>query len=162
MAKPEDGLKALLKVLRPGGLIELALYSDIARREVTAGVELRKAGNIESTAEGIRAFRQKVLALPPGAPGRNLKFATDFFSISGCRDLIFHVQEHRFTLPALDGLLRRHKLTLKQIILPEDVKAGFRREFPAASDLDLKAWAEFETAHPDTFTRMYHIVAEKS
>ena len=37
---------------------------------------------------------------------RNVMWFNDFFSTSECRDLLFHVQEHRMTLPAISDFLR--------------------------------------------------------
>jgi len=49
-----------------------------------------------------------VMAADPGDPLREAMRLDDFFSLSECRDLLFHVQEHRFTIPqsgdALDAL----------------------------------------------------------
>ncbi len=37
----------------------------------------------------------------PDNPIRKIIKSSDFFSLSECRDLLFHVQEHRLTLPQI-------------------------------------------------------------
>jgi len=41
------------------------------------------------------------------SPRRPVWESPDFFNMSGCRDLCFHVQEHRLTIPQLQGVHRR-------------------------------------------------------
>ncbi len=36
--------------------------------------------------------------------------ARDFFTTSELRDLVFHVREHRMTIPKIDGFLRENDL----------------------------------------------------
>ena len=38
-----------------------------------------------------------------------LKFS-DFYSMSECRDLLFHVQEHQFTIPQIEATLQELRL----------------------------------------------------
>ena len=52
----------------------------------------------------IREFRQ-TLAESHDENHQRLTKWSDFFSLSTMRDLIFHVQEHRFTLPQIKGCL---------------------------------------------------------
>lgn len=161
MKNPEAGLEALLRVLLPGGQIDLGFYSEIARGDIIAAIKLREAGGFAPTLEGIRNFRQMVLQLPIDVPARKVKFIKEFFSVSGCRDLLFHVQEHRLSLPMLSEILHRHSLTVAEVVVPMEVKAAFRGEFPTAADNDLEAWAHFEDKHPETFISMYRVVAKK-
>ena len=41
---------------------------------------------------------------------QNVAASGDFFSTSGCRDLLFHVQEHRFTIPQIAAFLAENDL----------------------------------------------------
>ena len=81
----------------------------------------------------------------------------DFFSLSDCRDLLFHVQEHRFTLPQIGAALQALKLEFLGFKLED---RGALRNFTkshlgkrALTSLDL--WHEFELENPDTFRDMY-------
>ena len=82
----------------------------------------------------------------------------DFFSLSPCRDLIFHVQEKRFTIPELGEAIRDLGLSFLGFELRDPaVERMFRRAYPDRRDgLSLGCWAAFEAAHPDTFAEMYN------
>ena len=41
------------------------------------------------------------MGFPPGTPQQTIAGTSDFFSISECRDLLFHVQEHNLSLPQI-------------------------------------------------------------
>jgi hypothetical protein len=86
----------------------------------------------------------------------------DFFSTSECRDLLFHVHERRFTLPAIAAFLDRNDLKFLGFDIGADIKRRFRARFPAEKDLsDLTYWDAFETQHPDTFINMYLFWVQK-
>ena len=78
-------------------------------------------------------------------------------NMSGCRDLIFHVQEHRFTLPRIASVLAELDLDFVGFEWPDDdAPARYRARFPDDRALsDLAHWHEFELARPDTFVLMY-------
>jgi hypothetical protein len=77
--------------------------------------------------------------------------------MSGCRDLIFHVQEHRFTLPQIGAILADLELQFLGFEFSDlSVLADYRSSFPDDSTLTrLDHWHRFELDHPDTFARMY-------
>ena len=52
-------------------------------------------------ADGIRRYRHAIAALPAGHPARSVLAGRDFYSLDEFRDLVMHVQEHRFTLPQI-------------------------------------------------------------
>jgi hypothetical protein len=86
----------------------------------------------------------------------------DFYSASDCRDLLFHVQEHRMTLPGIAKFLRDHHLNFLGFQLREEVLAAYHARFPhdiSATNLD--NWAVFEEDHPDTFIGMYQFWFQK-
>ncbi|WP_213981474.1 class I SAM-dependent methyltransferase [Sphingomonas sp. dw_22] len=151
MARPEEGLAALVGVLRPGGLLRIALYSERARGWVRAAHRVIAERGWEATAEGIRAFRAHVLALPEGAELARLRESDDFYTLSGCRDLCFHAQEHWYRLPQVAAMLRSVGLELVRFDAPPEAMALFRGD-----PLDLAAWDALEERHPLLFAGMYH------
>ena len=70
--------------------------------------------------------------------------------MSGCRDLIFHVQEHRFTLPRIASVLAELDLDFVGFEWPDDdAPARYRARFPDDRALsDLAHWHEFESSSP--------------
>jgi SAM-dependent methyltransferase len=81
--------------------------------------------------------RVSVHAAPPSssvAPTRLLARVArgeDFYSLSGCRDLLFHVQEQRFTLPRIAAILAELDLRFVGFEWADtDAPARYRDRFP--------------------------------
>ena len=163
LADPEAGWRVLLSLLRPDGDMRIALYSEVARRAVVEARALIAERGFRATAEGIRACRQ--LILRGGFAGRfaDVTGTSDFFSVSGCRDLLFNVMEHRFTIPEIAAFLHEQNLAFFGFELERDVIDAFRRQFPGAGALtNLDHWYAFETANPRTFLKMYRFSVRRN
>ena len=154
---PEAGWRVLCSLLRPGGVMRIGLYSALARAHVLRARQFIAEHGFEATPEGIRECRAAVFARADDELLAKLTRRQDFYSMSGCRDLIFHVQEQRFTLPQIAGMIERLKLAFIGFELPEGGSfARYRDQFPDDAALcHLENWHRFETASPDTFQRMY-------
>jgi hypothetical protein len=142
--------------------MRIGLYSEIARRDVVAARQAIAERRLRPTADDIRRLRQEAVA--PGADERLrvMQGWGDFFSISECRDLLFHEQERRMTLPDIQAFLAKHKLAFLGFELAEAVARGYAARFPAdAAKTDLDCWHQFETANPRTFTGMYEFWVQK-
>ena len=85
----------------------------------------------------------------------------DFFSLSMLRDLIFHQQEHRFTLPQLALCL--DELGLKFCgFEKQDIRSKFMALFGERANInDLMLWHKFEENNPDSFIEMYQFWCQK-
>jgi ubiquinone/menaquinone biosynthesis C-methylase UbiE/tetratricopeptide (TPR) repeat protein len=105
MEDPVEGWSKLLTCLKPDGMMKIALYSEVARESVVLCRNWIEEQGFAPTPEGIRAFRQGIMDLDDENPLKEIMNWTDFFSMSMCRDLVFHVQEHRFTLPQIKSVL---------------------------------------------------------
>lgn len=163
LGDPLAGWRVLLSLLRPNGVMRIALYSELARQHVVAARALVAERGYGGTAEDIRRFRQDVLALPDGDPVKLVAQSPDFFSVSDCRDLVFHVQEHRFTLPQIDAFLGANGLEFLGFEIEPAVLARYGARFPedrARTDLD--RWHTFERQHPWTFSGMYQFWVQKA
>lgn len=158
MRDPVAGLRALLGVLAPGGVLKVAVYSTLARAAFRQAREWARRRGFEPTPGGIRDFRAAVLALPDGDPMKQrLTESYDFYSVSQCRDLVFHVEEHTFTLPELSSVFRELGLSVQGVEArgPRDIEA-YRARFPAdAAATDLTNWNIVEGENPTMFSRMY-------
>ncbi|HMK78678.1 MAG TPA: tetratricopeptide repeat protein [Xanthobacteraceae bacterium] len=156
MADPLAGWRVLLGLLRPDGVMHLALYSTRARRDIARARRWIAEQGWPPTVEGIRRARQAILALPQGAPGQSVTALSDFYSLSNCRDLLFHVQEHTFDIPALAAFLAQHRLEFLGFKVASDVTRRYAARFPDdPSQTDLANWDAFERDNPDTFITMY-------
>lgn len=159
---PMAGWRRLVSALKPGGVMRIGLYSELARRGVVAGRALIAELGLAPTDRDIRAFRQRVMAAPEGDPIRGPMRLDDFFSLSECRDLLFHVQEHRFTIPQIAADLEELGLTFLGFEVEPGVEAAFFALNPGPGDrFDLTRWAAFEEAHPDCFLGMYQFFVQK-
>ena len=158
---PLAGWRVLRRLLAGKGFMRIALYSELGRAAVVAARELIAAEGFGADPEGIRRARQRLLALPDGHPALPVTATLDFWSTSGCRDLLFHVQEHRFTLTAIGAALAGLELDFLGFELGESgVRQAYLAEFPDdVHARSLASWAAFEARHPDTFGGMYQFWA---
>jgi SAM-dependent methyltransferase/Tfp pilus assembly protein PilF len=161
---PEAGLRALVPLLRPGGLLKAGVYSKRARGAVNLAREMIRQQQLPATASAIRAFRQTIFSAKPDSRLRSLLSWRDFYSMSDCRDFLFHVQEYQFELPEFAGLLARNGLTVlgmsKQ--LPPSTLSAYQRTFPQNKTMtDLQNWHLVEQRYPDTFLGMYQVWCRK-
>jgi SAM-dependent methyltransferase len=161
LADTAEGVRVLSRALRPGGLFRFGLYSAMARRGLQAARDL--GATYPASADGIRAFRQVVLGAPADSALKSGVFpSSDFFSASGCRDMLMHVQEHQHTTDDLRRLLDDAELRFLGFVLPPETLNAYRREHPGdQAGLNLAQWGAFETRNPSAFRRMYQFWAQK-
>jgi tetratricopeptide (TPR) repeat protein/2-polyprenyl-3-methyl-5-hydroxy-6-metoxy-1,4-benzoquinol methylase len=162
LADPWSGWRVLLSLLRPGGFMKLGFYSEVARRNVSKARALIAERGYGATSDAIRRCRQDLMALGDATDLGFLLQSNDFFSMSACRDLLFHVQEKHMTLAAIDAFLRENHLSFLGFENIAGVQA-YRRRFPddrAATNLG--QWQIFENENPDTFNRMYQFWIQKT
>ena len=157
MQDPEKGLQKLLSRLKPGGLLNLGLYSRIARTQL--GINDIRAETPAVTLDEIRDQREKLLE----DPSRLLFVSSDFYTTSECRDLINHVQEHQFDLMGIKQLLDRYGLTFLGFqINDRKIEQAYRSEYPDDPDmLSLDNWHQFEQKNPYIFKGMYQFHCQK-
>ena len=96
-ADPFAGWRILLSLLRPGGHMLLGLYSKVARRGIMAMRERIAQWDYGSSPNDIRRCRQDLRDLDE-RPDLGILNTYDFFGVSTCRDLLFHVQEQQIEL----------------------------------------------------------------
>ncbi|WP_108124474.1 class I SAM-dependent methyltransferase [Saccharospirillum mangrovi] len=161
MANPQAGLAALLPKLEDKGVMKIGLYSEAARQRVVQARRWIEQLGYDTTRADIRRFRANLMAERFGGDVSGLLESPDFYSTSGCRDLLFHVQEHRFTPSQIDALLNRHALQFLGFVLPQDIRQQFGSQ--THCDLtDLNAWQRFEQSRPDTFAGMYQFFVQRA
>ncbi|QNJ04336.1 methyltransferase domain protein [Synechococcus sp. PROS-U-1] len=162
MHDPAKGLAALNSKLKPGGYIKIGLYSKLARQKVSSARALIRNLGIQSTPEGIRSFRKQIFNDGQHELKTISTLVNDFYTLSECRDLCFHIQEHQFTTASLQNLLSPEHLVFCGFMLPESIKMAYQHQFPDDSDgTSLGNWGEFEEHNPSTFQSMYQFWAYK-
>jgi SAM-dependent methyltransferase len=164
MRDPQAGLRVLARLLRPGGVMKLGLYSARARGPINVAREMIGKLQLAASEPEIRKFRQQVLDAGETSALRDLRTYHDFYSMSTCRDLLFHVQEHQLQLPQIDTMLQDMSLKLLGLAnLPGNTISAYRRMFPGDPLMtDLANWDVFEAQYPATFTGMYKLWCAKT
>ena len=163
LADPRAGWQVLSSLLRPGGFIFFGLYSESARRNIVAARDFIARQNYGGRAEDIRRCRQELMDFPAGTALKNVTYTTEFYNTSECRDLLFHVQEHRTTLPEIKSDLAAHNLDFIGFEIDSSARRHYAARFPADRAMaDLDRWHELETDHPLTFVGMYQFWAQRT
>jgi ubiquinone/menaquinone biosynthesis C-methylase UbiE len=164
MSEPERGLKVLTSLLEPGGFLFLGLYSTIARQPVISVRKLVADLAVPSSPAGIRDLRRTIMM---GEADPELSIlaspASDFWTMSECRDLMFHVEEHQFTLLQIGEMFDATGLEFVGLQIPyaPDLTL-FRQENESPSQLrSLTAWHRFEERHPQSFGGTYQLWVRK-
>ena len=161
MDKPIVGWKKLKDCLKPGGLMKIGLYSELARQHIVKmRKEISKAGLGSSDTE-MRLFRNMLMKSDKNYHKLILD-SPDLYSMSTLKDLLFHVQEHRFTITQIQDCLSELGMKFcgfeaKQIVL------HFKQINTGDSDpYNLDKWKAYEEANPRTFAGMYQFWCQKT
>ena len=141
-------------------MMRVGLYSEVARHYIEGVRKEISALRVGRSQADIRNFRQS-LAESHDENHKRLTTSSDFFSLSTLRDLIFHVQEHRFTLPQIKNCL--DELGLKFCGFEnKDIISNFRKFHSNEADIyDLELWRQYEEKHPGVFSGMYQFWCQK-
>lgn len=162
LADPLAGWRVLARLLRPGGIMAVSLYSETARRVIIRARQLIAERGLNSSPPEMRRLRAEILRgeHPELTP---LTRWRDFYSLSMFRDLVFHAQEHCFSLPRIGEALAALKLDFAGMQgCAAPVLQAFRLQFPNdPQGLDLAHWHAFEMRHPQTFAGMYRLLLQK-
>jgi 2-polyprenyl-3-methyl-5-hydroxy-6-metoxy-1,4-benzoquinol methylase len=159
MADPLEGWRRLLSILALNGAMYISLYSVLARRSQQTARDFIAEKKFPPTLEGIREFRKEVRqALDPDTL-RSLVKWEDFYTASGTRDLVFHVQEKSYTIPELRTMLDALGLEFLNFIgIDDEIVEEYKRLYPQDPAMKiLENWDSVESLHPDMFAGMYHL-----
>jgi len=161
MNEPLEGLKVLIDLLEPHGFLKLGLYSEISRKHIVKIREFIKNKKFKNTLKDIRNCRETILKQNDDNSLHKIIHNYDFYSTSGTRDLIFHVNEHRFTIPEIAKMLKNFNLEFLGFINPF-FKKKYLQSFPDdKKNLSLDNWNQFEINNSDAFKGMYQFWVRK-
>ena len=166
MDDPLAGWKVLVGKLRADGVMKIGLYSEIARQSIAnARREIAKK-EYTSSPDDIRRYRGEIMNMDTKSNPETSKIKNfnDFFTLSECRDLLFHVQEHRFTLPQIEEALNDLGLKFLGFELQQSwIRSEFRELYPEKdAAVSLPLWHQFELKNPNTFKGMYQFWVQKA
>ena len=159
---PERAWEALASVLRPGGVMEIMVYSRIARTALEAERMLIRGiltpGPIDD--DTLRQLRHVLRDQPNSILARS----SDFSTLAGTYDIVFHRQVDAFDVPRISRVLDRFGLRLISFALPTpDTDRRYNVMFPHdPMHRDVEAWAKFEESNPRVFSGMYRFWCRSS
>jgi len=162
MAEPFKGWQALIRSLKPGGLMLVGLYSATARQHIA---QLRSEADYpgpDCDDDAARRYRRGLIAREDG-DAVALRASHDFFTLSEFRDLVLHEHERPIVLSEIEAFLDQNALTFRGFQLPGPLHAAFQQGFPDEQwPGSLNSWAKFEEKHPRIFDGMYSFWCEKA
>ncbi|WP_419798129.1 MAG: tetratricopeptide repeat protein [Terasakiella sp.] len=160
MKDPMAGWQSLVDILEPNGIMLIGLYSKYARQEISRIKTHIHEKELDSSPMSIRELRKEIMDSENSQYG-GISTSKDFYSMSNCRDLLFHVQEHLFTIPTIEQALHKLGLTFLGFDLDKKIIHTFIAEHGKDALYDLSQWHQFEESHPHTFGGMYQFWTRK-
>jgi SAM-dependent methyltransferase len=151
---PEAGWAELAKIVKPGGVMKVMLYSRVAWLRVEAAkariADLRKQ---QVDDDVLRAARRRLIDEAP----QLVQGFYDFFYLAGVHDFLFNYQVDCFDVPRIARALSDFRLELLAFVLPSAAaEAQYRADNPHDPLMrDLAAWAALEKKNPFLFAGMY-------
>ncbi len=160
---PLAGWRVLRDRMAPAGVMHVGLYSELGRRHIVHGQAFAASLGLDTDAPSLRSLRRAIIEARNDDHLRQLTASEDFFHLSGCRDMLLHVEEHRFNPGDLASMLQNLELEFLGFELAEPgIARRYSERFPEDAALtDLAHWREFEQAEPDTFFGMYDFWVRK-
>ena len=166
LENPLSGWRILVDLLRPGGLMRIGLYSEFSHQNIIAGRSLIAEEGYTTSPDDIRRCRQDIISKGKEGNRKLTKLfqLRDFFSLSECRDILFHLQVHRFTLPQIEEALQFLKLSFLGFEMrDQQAFRKFRKPHQSKQVLtSLSLWHKFELENPNTFREMYQFWCKKN
>ena len=141
--------------------MKIALYSELARQDVVMlRKEIQQLG-IGSDVASMKLFRHSI-ANSDKSHHKLISQTRDFHSLSELRDLLFHVQEKRFTIPQIKECMSELGLKFCGFELVGNQEKNFELENSGLNArYDLDKWQLFEEANPLMFRGMYQFWCQK-
>ena len=160
MDNPMAGWKVLTDCLRDGGLMGIGLYSELARQSVVEMREEISQLGIGSSDSEMKSLREMIVVSNEEQHKRLMSWS-DFYSLSELRDLLFHIQEHRFTIPQLKQCLAELGLKFcgfENVAVVQDFRLS---NIEPDDPYDLDKWQIYEASNPSAFAGMYQFWCQK-
>ena len=141
--------------------MKIGLYSELARQHIVEiRQEISKAG-IGSDDAAMKSFRKTVMTSDQNHHKQILNFR-DFYSLSELKDLLFHVQEHRFTIPQIQHCLSELGLKFCGFESAKIVSHFKLTNAGAGDPYNLDKWHAYEEGNPRAFAGMYQFWCQKT
>ena len=140
--------------------MRIGLYSELARKYIVQIRDEIEQSNIESSHDAMKSFRNKIVNSEE-EHHKCIVLSPDFYSMSTFRDMLFHVQEHRFTIPQIEVSLTQLGLAFCGFENTTIVQKFRSRNLTETALYDLEKWDTYEKENPSVFTAMYQFWCQK-
>ena len=158
--EPLVGWRKLTEKLKPGGLMMIGLYSQIARKPVSELREEILDNSLDSNERDIRLFREKVISSHE-THHQWLRGKHEFYNLSSLKDLCFHVKEAQFSLQHIKSMLENLGLDFCGFDLPREKIAAAMDSGLIKDICDLDGWHKYEEINQSFFEEMYQFWCQK-
>lgn len=164
MEDPIKGFKVLSSLLKPSGLIKIALYSSTYKSLIKGLSEYASEKKIGTSLNEIRQFRRYIKRLNNKESIHAKTYIKDFYSTSEFRDLLLHSQEHFFSIDQIKKNIIKNEFEFLGFVFSKDSEKNFYKEnYPDDKNLtDLNNWEEIEFKNPMIFRSMYQFWLKKN
>ena len=160
MDDPLAGWRVLTDCLKPGGLMKIGLYSEMARQHIVKlRQEISEAG-IGSGDAAMKSFRKTVMTSDQNHH-KSVLNSNSFYSLSELKDFLFHMQEHRFTIPQIQNCLSELGLKFCGFEADKTVSHFKIKNTHKDDPYSLDKWEAYEEANPRAFAGMYQFWCQK-
>ena len=140
--------------------MKIGLYSELARQHIVEiRQEISKTG-IGSSDAAMKSFR-KTMMTSGQKHHKKILNSPDFYSLSNFKDLLFHVQEHRFTIPQIKDCLSGLELKFCGFESSKIVSHFKLSNIGVDDPYDLDKWHAYEELNPGAFAGMYQFWCQK-
>ena len=155
------GWKVLTDCLKPGGLMKIGLYSELARQHIVKIKEEISQLGIGLIDTEMKSFRDMMIESDKKYYDQIVN-SSDFYSLSSLKDLLFHVQEHRFTIALIKDYLDKLGLSFCGFETKK-ILSHFKLSYNLKEDpYNLLKWQIYEEANPLAFSGMYQFWCQKT
>jgi len=162
MPDPWAGWREMIKLMKQDAVMQVGLYSAHARRDILTARRIIAERGYKPTPDDIRRLRHDLVT-----SGEKFSFMglDDFFTVSTCRDLLFHVHEVQTTIPEINTFLDANGLRFIGFDFgaqegQEHYRSLFARNGWSLGDLN--RWDAFEHENPQLFAGMYVFWVQKA
>ena len=160
MDNPFEGWRILNDNLENGGMMMIGLYSNIAREHIVKIRNDIKSKSFNFDKKNIIKFREKIIS-SNNLDYKLIKQSPDFYSFSNLIDLLFHVQESRFTIPEINKYINNLSLKFCGFENRQLINL-FSKTYRNHKDLyNLDLWNKFELDNTRIFAGMYQFWCQK-
>lgn len=154
---PMKGCRAILSALEDGGIAKIGLYSKRARTPIVNLASLASESEILYVPGNLERIRKLAIQNYKHKRIDEIVNSRDFFSRSGCMDLLFNPLEKTFTIRDIQSLIQDLECEFAGFENGGQKKSPAFRRFNEQTDMDIffDAWESFEALNQNFFSEMY-------